>query len=283
LQSTNEELETAKEEQQSVNEELVTVNSELQQKIDALSKANDDMNNLLASIQIGTIFLDTDLNIQRFTPAVTRIINLIDTDVGRPMKHIVHNLEYDHLIRDAEKVLNTLVSKEIEVSTNDRTWYLMRLLPYRTTQNVIEGVVITFVDITDRKKAEMALQISEERYRSIGELVPYGVWSANADGEVTLFSDSFLAMIGMTIEESKGYGWTARLHPDDLKDTLSDWKRCVKKGSSWQRTLRIKDKNGNYRTILNRSTPVRNSKGELTSWAGINMDISGDPDTESCK
>ena len=95
LQSTNEELETSKEEQQSVNEEVVTVNSELQQKIDALSKANDDMNNLLAATQIGTIFLDTNLNIQRFTPPVKSIINFIDSDIGRPVSHIVHNLEYE--------------------------------------------------------------------------------------------------------------------------------------------------------------------------------------------
>src|SRR5208283_109937 len=258
LQSTNEELETAKEEQQSVNEELITVNSELQQKMDALSKANDDMKNLLASIQIGTIFLDTNLNIQRFTPAVTKIVNLIDSDVGRPIRHIVNDLEYDHLVKDAEEVLNTLGFKEIEVSTKDGKWYLMRLLPYRTTQNVIEGVVITFTNITDRKKAEIELQISEKRYRSIGELIPYGVWTSHADGEVAYFSESFLDMLGMTMEECKGFGWTAKLHPKDLDKTLSDWNHCVKTGASWQSKYRIRDKHGNYKTILSQGLPIRN-------------------------
>jgi two-component system, chemotaxis family, CheB/CheR fusion protein len=280
LQSTNEELETAKEEQQSVNEELVTVNSELQLKIDALSKANDDMNNLLASTQIGTIFLDTELNIQRFTPAVTKIINLIDTDVGRPMRHIVHNLKYDRLIEDAEEVLDTLGSKEIEVSTKSGNWYLMRLLPYRTRQNLIEGVVVTFVDITDRKNAELELRKSEERYRRVGELIPFGVWISLADGGVTYFSETFLDMLGMTMAESKGFGWAAKLHPDDKDKTLSDWKRCLETGAHWQYKYRIRDKDGNYRTILSRGVPMRNDEGEVTSWAGINMDISDETGLE---
>ncbi|MBI5568441.1 MAG: PAS domain-containing protein, partial [Desulfomonile tiedjei] len=175
LQSTNEELETSKEEQQSVNEELVTVNSELQQKIDALSKANDDMNNLLAATQIGTIFLDTKLNIQRFTPPVKHIINLIDADVGRPVRHIVHNLRYDHLVEDVEEVLNSLHSKEIELQATTGNWYSTRILPYRTTRNVIEGIVVTFVDISARMRAEKELRESEQRYRKIGELVS-SVW-----------------------------------------------------------------------------------------------------------
>ncbi len=152
LQSTNEELETSKEEQQSVNEELITVNSELQQKIEQLSKVNDDMNNLLASTQVGTIFLDTNMNVHRFTPAVTEIINLIQTDVGRPLAHIVSNLTYDHTVADAKEVLNTLVPKTVEVRTKDHRWFLMRTQPYRTTENVIEGIVLTFVEITQQKQ-----------------------------------------------------------------------------------------------------------------------------------
>jgi two-component system, chemotaxis family, CheB/CheR fusion protein len=284
LQSTNEELETAKEEQQSVNEELVTVNAELQQKIDALSKANDDMNNLLASTQIGTIFLDRELNIQRFTPAVTKIVNLIDTDRGRPMRHIVYNLEeYDTLITDAEQVLTTLGSKEKEVCTDDGKWYLMRLLPYRTTQNVIEGIVITFVDITDRKEAEKGLQEIEERYRSIGELIPFGAWTSGADGKVTYFSESFLDMLGMKMEESKGFSWADKLHPADKDKTLSAWQRCVKKGSSWKSKFRIQDKHGNYKIVLSQGVPIRNDKGEVTSWAGINLDITDQSGLEECK
>jgi two-component system, chemotaxis family, CheB/CheR fusion protein len=158
LQSTNEELETAKEEQQSVNEELVTVNSELQQKIEELSKVNDDMNNLLASTRVGTIFLDTEMNVLRFTPTVTELINLIQTDVGRPLAHIVSNLNYKLIVEDARQVLDTLMPKTVEVRTKDDRWFLMRIQPYRTTENVIDGVVLTFVDITPQRRQVALLE-----------------------------------------------------------------------------------------------------------------------------
>jgi two-component system CheB/CheR fusion protein len=166
LQSTNEELETSKEELQSVNEELATVNTELQNKVADLSRSNNDMNNLLAGTGIGTIFVDHQLRIQRFTPAVTQVINLILTDVGRPVGHIVSNLlGYDSLVADVRAVLDSLVPKEVEVQTQTGTWYLLRIRPYRTLENVIEGAVITFTDITEIKKAQAALRESEDLRR----------------------------------------------------------------------------------------------------------------------
>ena len=159
LQSTNEELETSKEELQAVNEELATVNSELQAKVADLSRANNDMNNLLAGTGIGTVFVDHNLRILRFTPAATRIINLIQSDVGRPVAHVVSNLiGYDHLVADARAVLDTLVAKEADVQTVEGKWYTLRIQPYRTLDNVIEGAVFTFVEITEMKKAELELR-----------------------------------------------------------------------------------------------------------------------------
>jgi len=166
LQSTNEELETSKEELQSVNEELGTVNAELQNKVADLSRSNNDMNNLLAGTGIGTIFVDYQLRIQRFTPAVTQVINLILTDVGRPVGHIVSNLVgYDRLVADVRGVLESLMPREVEVQTQAGTWYLLRIRPYRTLENVIEGAVITFTEITETKKAQAALRESEELRR----------------------------------------------------------------------------------------------------------------------
>ena len=159
MQSTNEELETSKEELQSVNEELATINTELQTKVLDLSRVNNDMNNLLAGTGIGTVFVDFQLRILRFTPGATQIINLILTDIGRSVTHFTANLVgYDHLVPDLQTVLNTLVPKEVEVQTADGAWYLMRILPYRTTENVIEGAVITFVDITEHKQAAEVLK-----------------------------------------------------------------------------------------------------------------------------
>lgn len=163
LQSTNEELETSKEELQSINEELATVNTELQTKVSDLSRANNDMNNLLAGTGIGTIFVDHSLRILRFTPAATLIINLILSDVGRPVGHIASNLiAYDNLIADVQAVLKTLTPKEIDVQTLEHKWYTMRILPYRTLDNVIEGAVLTFVDITEMVRIREALRSANE-------------------------------------------------------------------------------------------------------------------------
>ncbi len=170
LQSTNEELETSKEELQSVNEELATINAELQSKVADLSRVNNDMNNLLAGTGIGTVFVDLQLRILRFTPAATQIINLILSDIGRPVGHIASNLVgYDRLVADVQAVLDTLVPLEVDVQTTSGAWYTMRIRPYRTLHNVIEGAVISYVDITDVKRTQDALQKSEAKFRGLFE------------------------------------------------------------------------------------------------------------------
>ena len=166
MQSTNEELETSKEELQSVNEELLTVNTELGAKVTDLSQANNDMNNLLAGTGIATVFVDYRLCILRFTPAANLIINLILSDIGRPISHIVSNLlGYNRLVADTQAVLNTLIPKEVEVQTANENWYSLRINPYRTLDNVIEGAVITFVDITEMKQAKDSLRKANELLR----------------------------------------------------------------------------------------------------------------------
>jgi two-component system CheB/CheR fusion protein len=166
LQSTNEELETSKEELQSVNEELATVNTELQTKVLDLSRANNDMNNLLAGTGVGTVFVDFKMLIQRFTPSVTQVINLILSDVGRPVGHIVSNLVgYDTLVEDIQLVLDTLIPNEVEVQTSEGAWFLLRIRPYRTLENVIEGAVITFFDITEMKRTREALHKANDQLR----------------------------------------------------------------------------------------------------------------------
>jgi len=166
LQSTNEELETSKEEMQSVNEELATVNAELQTNVAELTQANNDMNNLLAGSNIGTLFVDNQLRILRFTPAASTIINLIPTDVGRPVGHVVSNLVgYSSLVADVHAVLATLASKEMQLQTLEGKSYNMCIMPYRTQDNVIKGAVITFVDITEMVKTRDALKKANELLR----------------------------------------------------------------------------------------------------------------------
>ncbi len=163
LQSTNEELETSKEELQSVNEELATVNNELQTKVLDLSRLNNDMNNLLAGTGIATVFVDHQLHILRFTPTASEILNLILSDVGRPVGHIVSNLRgYDSLVADLKTVLGTLAPKEVQVQTTQGKWFNLRIRPYRTLDNVIEGAVISFIDATEAVLHRDALQKAEE-------------------------------------------------------------------------------------------------------------------------
>lgn len=158
MQSNNEELTTAKEEMQSLNEELQTVNAELQSKVDELSSTSNDMNNLLNSTAIATVFLDPLLHIRRFTAQTTRIFKLIPGDLGRPLSDIVSSLDYPQLQEDAREVLRTLVFSEKQVTGGKTHWYLVRIMPYRTLENVIDGVVITFIDISEAKHLEAELR-----------------------------------------------------------------------------------------------------------------------------
>ncbi len=157
LQSTNEELTTSKEEMQSMNEELQTVNHELNAKVDELSLASDDMKNLLNSTNIATLFLDDQLKVRRFTTRTTSIIKLIPGDAGRPVTDIVTTLDYLELADDASEVLRSLVTCERQVSTSDGLWFEVRIMPYRTQDNRIDGVVITFVDVSESKTLEATL------------------------------------------------------------------------------------------------------------------------------
>ena len=154
LQSTNEELSTSKEEMQSLNEELRTVNAELESKNTELSKVNADIRNLLNSTDIATLFLDKDLLITQYTPRILSLYNLIDSDIGRPLSDIVTNLAYDHVIEDAQEVFETLIIQERNVYTKDGVWYFMRIVPYKTQDNKIEGVVVTFTNMTASRELE---------------------------------------------------------------------------------------------------------------------------------
>ncbi len=158
LQSTNEELTTSKEEMQSMNEEMRTVNAELQSKVSDLTWERNDMSNLLNSTEIATVFLDNQMHLRRFTAFATRVFKLIPSDIGRPLSDLVTLLDYPQFIADAEVVLRTLVFSEKEVGAADGLWYRVRIMPYRTQDNVIDGVVSTFVDITQTKLLEAQLR-----------------------------------------------------------------------------------------------------------------------------
>jgi two-component system CheB/CheR fusion protein len=198
LQSTNEELETSKEELQSLNEELSTVNSQLEEKVRELELTNDDLDNLLSSTNIATIFLDPELRIKRFTPATAGLFNLIATDRGRPLSDISREFEDPDLLADARKVLERLVPIENDVRTTDgERWYLRRILPYRTRDDRIQGVVVTFLDVTERKRRL-------EWFRLIVEAMPNAVVVANKDGQIEFVNSQTEQFFGYERNELVG-------------------------------------------------------------------------------
>jgi two-component system CheB/CheR fusion protein len=165
--STSEELETSKEELQSINEELQTVNSELKLKLEAISRAHSDLQNLMAATDFGTLFLDSALRIKRFTDRATELFSITPNDVGRSITDFANQLDYDDLIRDARAVLADLAPIRREVKSRAGKWYDIRLRPYRTVDDKIDGVVITFVDVSGRRQVEETLRARERELRKL--------------------------------------------------------------------------------------------------------------------
>lgn len=234
LRSASEELETGKEELQSVNEELVTVNNELKEKVEELSRSNSDLQNLISSTQIGTLFLDRHLRIQRYTPAVLALFNLIPADLGRPLAHLTHKLHYEEMIKDAESVLETLQTIEREVSSADGRWFIARQLPYRTLDDKISGVIVTFVDITSRKKGEAALAESlrklEEQSRVFNAMLAGIADSAylfNRDGRFAYANRALTELLGMKPEDFVGRNFHELPYPPELAEKLEGQIRHV--------------------------------------------------------
>ena len=276
LQSTNEELETSKEELQAVNEELTTVNTELHVKVADLCRANNDMNNLLAGTGIGTLFLDHELRILRFTPATSTIIHLIPGDVGRPIAHIASNLVgYDTLVADVQSVLDTLENFERDVQTSQQRWFTMRIQPYRTLDYVIEGVVITFVDVTE-------VRLAQEALRKAGSLSQLGRMMRGADaalivedieGRTQGWNDAARRLYGWDENEAQSHPPLARippaLHQDQEEriaalrngETVVPWhtQRLQKDGAVldvWATATALRDEQGLVRAIALLEQPM---------------------------
>ncbi len=200
LQSTTEELETSKEELQSMNEELQTVNDELNDKIEQLDSVNSDLRNLMRSTDIGTIFLDRDLTIKRFTEPVTAYFNLIHTDEGRPFSHVTHSLDTDRLEEDARRVLEELTTIEREVACEGGRHFLVRALPYLTVDDRVDGVVLTFVEITERKRIREQLAANEKKFRTVFESAadPMFIYQVDREGRPRPFTE----VNGLAVEKT---------------------------------------------------------------------------------
>ncbi|MGB9110705.1 MAG: CheR family methyltransferase [Telluria sp.] len=216
LRSATEELETSKEELQSVNEELITVNYELKVKVEETGKANDDLNNLIASTDIATVFVDSALRIKRFTPRATDIFSVIASDLGRSLLDLTHRLDYDELADDVSATFATLRPVAREVRSDDGRWYIVRLLPYRTTEDRIEGAIMTFFDISARRQAEEKARISEARIRLVAESTDdYAIIAMDGEGRATSWNRGAERLFGYTDAEMLGQPLDRLYVPED--------------------------------------------------------------------
>ncbi|HEX6625630.1 MAG TPA: PAS domain S-box protein, partial [Pyrinomonadaceae bacterium] len=269
LRSSTEELETSKEELQSLNEELHTVNQELKVKIEELSHANNDFRNLMFSTDIGTVFLDRSLHIKLFTPRARDIFKLIPADVGRPLSDISSNFPHDGLLADIETVLDRLQSVEREVGTRDGRFYLMRVVPYRTAEDRIEGVVLNFVDITQLRRAE------EARFflASIVESSQDSIITVNFDGIITSWNRAAETLYGYAAAEAMGKPLTMLTLPEDLKEVLANADK-VKHSETVEiyDTIRV-NKDGRQMNLEVMLSPVRDAAGRVVGVSTIARDV----------
>ncbi|WP_250846748.1 chemotaxis protein CheB [Aquisphaera insulae] len=245
LQSANEELETSKEEMQSLNEELTTVNAQLRAKMEEHQATSSDLMSLLASTDIAVLFLDTGFRIRRYTPAVRDLLDLIPADIGRPMTALARRFEDPQLDDDAHAVLERLVPIEREVAGDRERHYLRRVLPYRTTDNRIEGVVVTFVDITFGKRAEEALRASDDRFRRMLNIDAVGVLMFDAAGTLLEANGAFLKMTGYSQAEveSRSLSWRSMTPPEFVAESERQMQSLAETGriGPYEKELSRKD------------------------------------------
>ncbi len=274
VQSANEELQTSQEELQSLNEELETVNAELSKKVEELDRAHSDLQNLFQSTQIATIFLGRDLRIRKFTPAATKIFNLIETDLGRPISDIAPRFPDGDVVPDVREVLRTLAPQERSVRLADgQAWFIMRVLPYRTLEDVIDGVVVTFGDVTELKRFEDALRRSEESYRALAEAAPDLVWATGVDGRADYVNSRWKEYTGIGLEELQRVGWQSVNHPDDAEEIAEEWCAAARAVRPFEGESRYRRHDGSYRWFWVRALPITGPDDRIIRWIGIARDI----------
>ncbi|MDR7039787.1 PAS domain S-box-containing protein [Methylobacterium sp. BE186] len=269
--STAEELETSKEELQSINEELHTVNAALKSKLESISVAHSDLQNLTAATEIGTLFLDPELRIKMFTPPIAELFNVTTTDIGRAITDFTHCLAYDAIAEDVRTVLQKLVPIEREIRSKNGRRYVMRLRPYRTVEDRIDGTVVTFIDVSERLEAEAALGRSEQQLRALVQASSQVLYRMSPDWEEMreLAGGGFLPNT-----EAPGGSWLDRYIPEDeqarVRAAIQEAKR---KGEVFDLEHRVRRVDGTVGWTHSRAIPLFDSAGNITEWFGSASDV----------
>ena len=274
LHSATEELETGREELQSINEEYITVNQELKVKVEDLGQSNSDMQNLMDATAIPTVFLDRDFQLTRFTPSTVGLFQLIGSDTGRPLTDLTTPLDYPQLLDDARGVLHTLLPSEREVGDSRGNWYLARVRPYRTLEDRIAGVVLSFVDITERKRAQESLRQSQERFSAIVNQASVGVAQTRLDGTITFANTCYQKLMGYAERDLVGRSSLSFVYGEDLPAIQAQFERLASAGEPFQSESRGIRKSGALIWLHKSVSVLTDESGQPDSALIVCTDIS---------
>ena len=275
LQAKNEELQTSKEQLQSVNEELTTTNQQLSAKVEALDQANSDLQNLMEATEVATLFLDRDLEIRRYTPSIQGVFSLRESDVGRPITDFTPKIAYDSLIDDARQVLDEQGSHERTVQANDGAWYLMRLRPYRTVAGEVEGVVMTFVDITAQKRTAEKLRAERDLISALIDTAGALIAVLDAEGSVVRFNTACERLTGHEAAAAEGADFCELLVAPDDRAAVTDSLQALAQGTINRVDIEMKwhTKTDDTRIVKGSLTALRSESGEVQYFIVTGTDV----------
>ncbi|MBK7172030.1 MAG: PAS domain-containing protein [Bacteroidales bacterium] len=280
LIASNEELQSTNEELQSVNEELYTVNSEHLKKIEELTEANADMDNLLKNTHIGTLFLDQDLTIRKVNKVASDLTHILNSDIGRPIHHLSFDHLYKNFIDDVNMVIDSLKVVHVEVPDKQKNWFLMRIIPYRTAENAVAGIIITFVDTTTLRKSETFVHELSERLRMAMEVGGISWWEWNCQTNMVTSGDARSAMLGYEQGEigSLFSDWINLIHEEDRDRVMNTMKQHLAgKSDSYEAEYRILARNGSYCWYKDKGRVIKYDSGaKPLIFSGAIMNITSE-------
>jgi two-component system, chemotaxis family, CheB/CheR fusion protein len=267
-----EQLEASREELRAVNEELTALDAENRGWISELAQNADDLRNILESTGVATVVLDARLRILRFMEPPTQL-QLSHGDIGRRLREAYPALTFDEFEQEAERVIAHQTRVDREYRGSDDRWYLARMLPYRTSGRGVEGIIISFIDITERKRVEAALEVIEQQHRLTVQLVPAMLWWTDSTGQDVSVNQQWKVYTGQDDDDVDDLGWLDAVHPDEREEARAAFRHTYQAGEPLERQQRIRGADGEYRWHLIRHVPVRDENGAVTRWFGAAIDV----------
>ncbi len=273
LRSANEELEATSEEMRALNEELTTLNEQLREKVTEVTRIHDDLRNFTESTRIAALFLDTDLRLRRFTPAAGALLDIDHADVGQGFPEVRRELLENGLEAECREVLEDFLPRKRELEMRDGRSFERQVRPYRTERRQVDGVVITFTDVTEQKGVESALRSSEAAFRELADRLPILVWVHDELGNQSFVNQTYCDYFGVTREEMTGGRWQMLVHPDDAREYRDEFLACVQEQRPFHGRARVRRADGVWRWIESWARVRRGPDGSFSGFVGSTIDI----------